>query len=160
LVAADLTRGNLGEAKKLLEESIPRYQAVEDKSGVALSLNNLGDLSRQEGNLQAAETTYQQAKATAQEIDDKDAIAYVLNGLGDVLTDRGDLPLLARRMKNHWPLETMPAKSKRQRKPRFPWLTSPSKKVTQLMPKRRCEKSRNSSIGNRQSTTNWLPASC
>ena len=58
---------------------------------MALSLNNLGDLSRQQGNLQAAETTYRQAKATAEEIDDKDAIAYVLNGLGDVFIDRGDL---------------------------------------------------------------------
>ena len=65
--------------------------AIDDKEGIALSLNNLGDLFRQSGNLQTAATTYQQAKATAQEIDDKNAIAYVMQGLGDVAVDRGDL---------------------------------------------------------------------
>ena len=58
---------------------------------MALNLNNLGDLSRQNGNLKTADVFYAQAKATAKEIDDKNAIAYVLNGEGDVLLDRGDL---------------------------------------------------------------------
>jgi tetratricopeptide (TPR) repeat protein len=75
----------------LLEESIPDYQAIEDKEGVALNLNNLGDLSRQSGNLKTAEVFYAQAKATAKEIDDQNAIAYIMNGQGDVFLDRGDL---------------------------------------------------------------------
>src|SRR6202041_1130385 len=77
--------------RKMLEESIPDYQAIEDKEGVALTLNNLGDLSRQSGKLDAAETHYRQAKATAEEIESKSAVAYVLSGLGDVNKDRGNL---------------------------------------------------------------------
>jgi len=87
-----LVAGNLSQAKPLLEGSISPYQTAEDKEGVALSLNDLGDLARQSGNLQVAETTYQQARATAEEIEDKGAIAYVFCSLGDVLVDRGDLP--------------------------------------------------------------------
>ena len=86
-----LSAGNLREAKPLLQGSIPPYQAVDDKEGVAFSLNSLGDLARQSGKLQVAETTYQQARATAEEIEDKIAIAYVFCSLGDVLVDRGDL---------------------------------------------------------------------
>jgi tetratricopeptide (TPR) repeat protein len=75
----------------MLEESIPDYQAIEDKEGVALTLNNLGDLSRQSGKLDVAEIHYHQAKATAEEIESKSAVGYVLSGLGDVYKDRGDL---------------------------------------------------------------------
>src|SRR6185437_3505598 len=71
--------------------SIPDYRAIEDKEGIALTLNNLGDLSRQSGSLKNAETFYEQAKATANEIEDKNALAFILNGQGDVLLDRGDL---------------------------------------------------------------------
>jgi tetratricopeptide (TPR) repeat protein len=75
----------------MLEASVPDYQAVEDKEGVALTLNNLGDLSRQNGRLDAAEAHYRLAKKNAEEIENKSAVAYVLNGLGDVYRDRGDL---------------------------------------------------------------------
>ena len=63
LAAARLGQGKLSEAEKMLEASVPDYQAVEDKEGVALTLNNLGDLSRQSGKLDAAEAHYRQAKS-------------------------------------------------------------------------------------------------
>jgi tetratricopeptide (TPR) repeat protein len=91
LAALRLGQGKLGEAEKMLEASVPDYQAVEDKEGVALTFDNLGDLSRQSGKLDAAEDDYRRAKATAEEIESKSAVAYVLSGLGDVYKDRGDL---------------------------------------------------------------------
>ena len=63
LAAAHLGQGKLSEAEKMLEASVPEYQALEDKEGVALTLNNLGDLSRQSGRLDAAESHYREAKA-------------------------------------------------------------------------------------------------
>jgi tetratricopeptide (TPR) repeat protein len=88
---ARISQGDLSEAKKLLEESIPEYQAVDDKEGVALNLDSLGDIWRQNGQLDKAETAYRQAEVIARKIEDKDATAYVLNGMGDVALDRGDL---------------------------------------------------------------------
>lgn len=79
LAAARLGQGKLMEAEKL-EASVPDYQAVEDKEGVALTLNNLGDLSRQNGRLDSAESHYQHAKRNAEEIESKSAVAYVLTG--------------------------------------------------------------------------------
>jgi tetratricopeptide (TPR) repeat protein len=91
LAALRLSQGRLDEAEKMLEASVPDYQSVDDKEGVALTLNNLGDLSRQSGKLDAAQTQYRQAKANAEQIESKSAVAYVLSGLGDVYKDRGDL---------------------------------------------------------------------
>jgi ATP/maltotriose-dependent transcriptional regulator MalT len=85
------------EAKKLLEQSIPEYQAVDDKEGVVLNLNNLGDIWRQTGELDKAEATYRQAEVMARKLEDKDATAYVLSGMGDVALDRGDLALARKR---------------------------------------------------------------
>jgi hypothetical protein len=51
-----LSQKDLKEAKKLLEESIPEYQAVDDKKGVVLNLDSLGDIWRQNGELDKAET--------------------------------------------------------------------------------------------------------
>ena len=51
LAASLLPQGKLLQARQLMEQSIPDYQAVEDKEGVALTLNNLGDVERQSGNL-------------------------------------------------------------------------------------------------------------
>jgi tetratricopeptide (TPR) repeat protein len=79
LAAARLGQGKLMEAEKL-EASVPDYHAVEDKEGVALTLNNLGDLSRQNGRLDSAESHYQHAKRNAEEIESKSAVAYVLTG--------------------------------------------------------------------------------
>jgi NAD(P)H-hydrate repair Nnr-like enzyme with NAD(P)H-hydrate epimerase domain len=62
-----------------------------DKDGIALTLNDLGEVARHRGELDKALTTFEQAKTVAQEADDKSAVAYVLSGRGDVLTDRGDL---------------------------------------------------------------------
>jgi tetratricopeptide (TPR) repeat protein len=85
-------KGDLSAAKKLLEDCIVDYQTVEDKEGIALNLDSLGDISRLRGNLTIAETTYQQSKAIAQEINDNDAIAYAFTGLGDLYFDRADFP--------------------------------------------------------------------
>jgi hypothetical protein len=38
-----------------MEESIPEYQAVDDKEGVVLNLDSLGDIWRQNGELALAE---------------------------------------------------------------------------------------------------------
>ncbi len=81
----------------MLEESIPEYQAVDDKEGVVLNLNNLGDIWRQNGELDKAETAYQRAEVIARKIEDKNATAYVLNGMGDLALDRGDLTLARKR---------------------------------------------------------------
>ena len=59
LGAVRLAQGDLNEARKLLEGSVPDYQAVEDTEGVALTLNNLGDLARQSGKLEAADAQVQ-----------------------------------------------------------------------------------------------------
>jgi len=91
LGGARLMQGDLKQARQLLQDSVPNYAAVDDKEGVALSLNNLGDLARQSGDLPLAESNYLRARTTAEEIENKRAVAYVLMGLGDVYKDRGEL---------------------------------------------------------------------
>ena len=102
LGAALLTSGNTQRSQKAAARLRSQLSRVEDKEGVALSLNTLGDLSRQNGKLQAAETTYQQAMATAQEAGDKSAVAYVFCSLGMFLLTKGTWQRLARRTRSHW----------------------------------------------------------
>jgi len=45
-----------------LQESIPEYQVVDDKEGVVLNLDNLGDIWRQTGELDKAEAAYRRPK--------------------------------------------------------------------------------------------------
>jgi ATP/maltotriose-dependent transcriptional regulator MalT len=94
------------EAKRLLEESIPEYQAVDDKEGVALNMDSLGDIWRQTGELDKADAAYQQAEVIARKIEDKDATAFALNGMGDVALDRGDLVLARKRFEEALTLRT------------------------------------------------------
>ena len=66
---ARLSQGDLMEAKKLLRSPFQSIKPLDDKEGVVLNLDSLGDIWRQNGELDKAEgQTYQQAEVIARKV--------------------------------------------------------------------------------------------
>src|SRR5262249_53514884 len=67
-----------------------RYQAVEDKSGVAWALNNLGTVALSHGEHTRAVALFEEGLALYEAVDDKDGITWALSNLGAVSTAHGN----------------------------------------------------------------------
>jgi tetratricopeptide (TPR) repeat protein len=88
---AAMLQGDLRTAETYLKKSIPEYEKIGDKDGIARATIDLGELALDQGNLPVAEKLYRQAIEIATEISDKSARAYGLAGLGTVLTEQDHL---------------------------------------------------------------------
>jgi tetratricopeptide (TPR) repeat protein len=86
-----MLQGDLKTAETYLKKSIPEYEKIGDKDGVARATIDLGELALDQGNLPVAEKRYRQAIDLATEINDKNARAYALAGLGSLLTEQDHL---------------------------------------------------------------------
>ena len=83
LSAYDAARAELGRAKELAE-------ALGDRSGIAASLNGLGNVEYSQGNYGAARELYAEALALRREIGDRYETATSLNNLGLVEDTQGN----------------------------------------------------------------------
>ncbi len=76
--------GDYAAAHSLLNECLAMYGELEDKRGMALSLNNLGVVAGDQGDYERAATFYEESLALSRELGAKDIIAMVLNNLAIV----------------------------------------------------------------------------
>jgi predicted ATPase/class 3 adenylate cyclase len=94
LVGAGLLAHSQGDRKRaveLCEESLALYRELEDKKGIAASLNTLGLLAQYQGDYDRAVVLLEESLALSRELGDKAGIASALQRLsGVVFMIRGD----------------------------------------------------------------------
>jgi predicted ATPase/class 3 adenylate cyclase/DNA-binding CsgD family transcriptional regulator len=77
-------------AEALYEESLVLYRALGDPAGIALALNQLGEIAGSRGHFAAAYTRTEEALALYREVGDKQGIAWSLNTLADIISQQGE----------------------------------------------------------------------
>ncbi|HLZ29428.1 MAG TPA: tetratricopeptide repeat protein [Chloroflexota bacterium] len=82
--------GNLVPAETFLIEGLTIWRQLDDKRGMAISLNTLGLVSKAQGSLIRAGTQLGKALALARELSDAPRVATVLNNLAALAIDQGD----------------------------------------------------------------------
>ena len=75
---------------QLLEEAGRIFEELGDHSGAAWSLNQLGDIAREEGEVAAARELYQRALSAFREANDRWGIARSLTDLAQIACDERD----------------------------------------------------------------------
>jgi predicted ATPase/class 3 adenylate cyclase len=88
-VLADM-QGDYAYARSLHEESLALRRELEDKSGIADSLNNLGIVADMQGDYAYARSLYEESLALRRELEDKWGIAGSLGNLGGLAYSQGD----------------------------------------------------------------------
>jgi predicted ATPase/class 3 adenylate cyclase len=86
-------QGDYVSARPLFDESLALFRELGDKWGIALSLNNLGNVFHEEGDHSSARSMYEECLAIRRELGDKLGIAVSLTNLGIVAVDQGDYAL-------------------------------------------------------------------
>ncbi len=85
------------------------FEGLEDRTGVAWSLNNQGDVARDQGDSAAARAVYEQALGIFRDLDDRWGIAGTLADLGTLAREQQDcvaaLPLYRESLKIFQQLE-------------------------------------------------------
>ena len=77
-------------ASALYEESLRLYRELDDKIGIASTLDTLGSVSSLQGDYAAARPLYEESLSLWRAIDDKRGIAITLGNLGSVVCFLGD----------------------------------------------------------------------
>jgi predicted ATPase/DNA-binding CsgD family transcriptional regulator len=77
-------------AEALYEESLVLYRALGDPAGIALALEQLGEIAGSRGHFAAAYTRTEEALALYREVGDKQGIAWSLNTLADIFSQQGE----------------------------------------------------------------------
>jgi len=72
-----------------LESALATREALDDRRGLASTLNGLGELARAAGRLDEAAERYERALALCREMDDRRCIAGIEHNLGHVALRRG-----------------------------------------------------------------------
>ena len=83
--------GNLAAAQQRYQEALALFQEIDEKSGIAMALTNIGEILCFRGELDEARAMHEEALAMNREIGDKSGEAYDLFRLGDVFASKGDL---------------------------------------------------------------------
>ncbi len=83
-------QGDLTQAQALLSEGLALYEQVEDKWGIAETLNILATAKYGAGEYGAARPLWERALASFREVNDESGIARTLNNLGEMARARGD----------------------------------------------------------------------
>jgi tetratricopeptide (TPR) repeat protein len=84
-----LDQENFDEARAWLEEALSIQRKVGDKSYIANSLNNLGNVIRAIGDYEVACQLYKESLEISYELGDKWALAYLLEDMGALASQRG-----------------------------------------------------------------------
>ncbi len=77
--------GNLGQAHRLFERSLEVSQDLDDPSGVAAALNNIGAIFEREGKYEEAQEHYERSLAIRQTLGATEDIAETINNIAGVL---------------------------------------------------------------------------
>jgi predicted ATPase/DNA-binding SARP family transcriptional activator len=91
LAAVDRIEGDFSEALERIEESLARFQRLEDRQGEAFALNALGNLARSSGDFERGQALLDRSLALRTEIGDRRGSGITLGCLGVVLARSGDL---------------------------------------------------------------------
>jgi len=78
------------KAIKLYEESMKIFEELNDKKGIASSLNNIGIIYQSLGNIKQALDNYTKSLKLLESLNDKYGISYCLNNLGYIYHGQGD----------------------------------------------------------------------
>jgi len=84
-------QGDLDLALKYYTDALKIYRLINDKDGIAYSLNNLGTLYNFQGNLDEALICYERSGQLFQELDNPINIAMSLGNIGYIYLEKGDL---------------------------------------------------------------------
>src|SRR5260370_2240610 len=90
-------QGGYAAARARREESLCVHRELGDRSGIALSLSNLGHVALNQGDHPAARALYEESMAISREIGQQWGIPYSLEGLAAVVASQRD-PLRAARI--------------------------------------------------------------
>ena len=90
-VMAEL-EGDYRDASDLYEKSIDICRKLDDRRGIAASLNNLGSVASAQGDDETARVLWEQTLEIRREMDDELGVADVLGNLGKIAYHRGDYP--------------------------------------------------------------------
>jgi len=85
-------QGDYPAARALYEESLAIRRELGDRSGIAGSLGNLGNVAVNQGDHPAARALQEQSLAIYRELGDRFGTANTLNNLGVVALNQGDYP--------------------------------------------------------------------
>jgi tetratricopeptide (TPR) repeat protein len=83
------SRWNLAQQK--FEEALTYNRIIDRRSGIAVNLNNLGAIAREQGYLERSVAYFQEALAVSRELNDPAAICETLNNLGQAYQGQGRL---------------------------------------------------------------------
>jgi non-specific serine/threonine protein kinase len=88
---AGLYLGDLENATALHLEALGAWQELRNTRGIAWSLHNLGNISRERGDLDEADRRFTDSLRLYEELEDKPGVASILRNLGLVHCERGSL---------------------------------------------------------------------
>jgi tetratricopeptide (TPR) repeat protein len=94
-----LHRGEVGEARRLYDESLAIQKTLENRSGIAGTLHQLARLAQDQGETDEARRLYDESLAIKKQIGDQSGIAITLHNLAALAQDQGDIDE-ARRLYN------------------------------------------------------------
>ncbi len=90
LAAVDRVEGDFARAGELIEESVERFQRLDDVQGEALALNALGNLARSSGDFERGRELLDRSLALRQEVGDRRGTGITLGCLAVLLARSGD----------------------------------------------------------------------
>ena len=85
-------RGDYGRAQIALQEAAGIFESAGDRSGAAWSLNQQGDIAREQHNLVLASELYQRALTVFRDVGDNWGTARSLADLGSIYCEQRDFP--------------------------------------------------------------------
>jgi len=83
-------QGDYREARQLLEEGLVIFRELDDKQGIARTLNNMGHVADEQGDYERARRLTEEALTIFRELGDKRGVAIALYGLGNVAIQQKD----------------------------------------------------------------------
>ncbi len=90
LGALTTAQGDYPAAERFLQQSLSLYEELDDKWGIAVSLNALGVSARDRGDYPAAQCSFERSLACWRMLPNRLAIARCLHNLANVVKVRGD----------------------------------------------------------------------
>jgi predicted ATPase/DNA-binding SARP family transcriptional activator len=90
LAAVDRAEGDFARARELIEESLARFQRLDDRQGEAYALNALGNLARSSTDFERGRELLDRSFALRQEIGDRRGTGITLGCLAMLLARSGD----------------------------------------------------------------------